>query len=459
LAVLPLFVWWLGWFPGFLSLDSVDQLTQVETGEYENDHPAAHTLTLWLITRVWDNPGAISLVQIVLLALVLALVCKRTIELGVPLPLAVGAAWLVSLLPAVGPTAITLWKDVAFAIAFLWVLAELLALAAQHTDYWAKWSNPIRLATALSLVWLFRHNGILTALGVMAVVAWAFRRDLKGVAITMVSLLAIVAFVQGPVLWLFSVDRGQPVAAEVLIPVVASSFFHEPGNFSQDERELLASIAPLDVWRDSYDCDSANPLLFDPQMNIDTIRADPAPFFRLGLRTTFRDPDTSLGLLWCRSSFLFQPGQPTSTYLERPPFKIHENDLGIARDPVWSAAYEFTFDIFAATESRSWLWLTWRPAVVTWLTIATFGLLAWRRQWALLVPGSLLGIHLVNVATSSLNHEFRFAFPLYVAGVICLPLLWLAAFPEPLQRSVNRLVMHRRSFSNPDVTAIRGRER
>ena len=130
----------------------------------------------------------------------------------------------------------------------------------------------------------------------MVALAWVFRRHLRGVGVTAVVLLVIVAVVQGPVLWLFSVDRGQPVAAEVLLPVVASSFVHEPDNFSQGELELLSDIAPLEVWETQYDCDNANLLLFDPQMNIEAIRSDPSPFFRLGLRTLVRDFDTSAGM-------------------------------------------------------------------------------------------------------------------------------------------------------------------
>ena len=103
LAFLPLFLWWLGWFPGFLSPDSIDQLNQIETGELTNGHPGFHTITMWLITRVWDNAGAITLAQVIGMALLLGLVARRLVELGAPAWSAVGAAWLVGVLPAVGP--------------------------------------------------------------------------------------------------------------------------------------------------------------------------------------------------------------------------------------------------------------------------------------------------------------------------------------------------------------------
>ncbi|NNL12290.1 MAG: hypothetical protein HKO82_01215 [Acidimicrobiia bacterium] len=455
LTVLPLLVWWLGWFPGFLSPDSVDQLDQVATGDFINGHPAFHTITMWLITRVWDHAGAVSLVQVVALALVLGLVVRRLVEIGVPLWLGVGTAWLVGLLPAVGPTAITLWKDVAFTVAFLWVFAELLQIVRLRDAYWWDAGRPVRLGAALSLVWLFRHNGLLTSLVVVTVLAVVNRKHIYRLAPTVLTLFAIVLLVQGPLYWVFSVDRsGKPAAAEVLIPVVASSFVHEPENFDESELRLLQSIAPLEVWESRYDCDAADPLLFAPELNIEAIRSDPSPFLRLGVRTFVRDLDTSLGLYWCRASYLFVPSQPDDAYLHRPPFAIAENNQGLTREPVWSPAFDMTRWVFRNAESDGWLWLTWRPALAIWTMIATYAAAA-RRARVLLIPGTLVAIHLLNVAATSLNHEFRLAFPLYVTAFMSLPLWWFVRYPERLSQAEGSVESPRRTLLDDNVAAVR----
>ena len=454
LAFFPLFLWWLGWFPGFLSPDSIDQLNQIETGQFNNGHPAFHTITMWLITRVWNSAGAITLAQVAGMALVLGLVARRLVGLGVPAWSAVGAAWLVGLLPAVGPTTISVWKDVAFTLAFLWAFAELLEIVRLRDAYWWDARNPVRLGAALSLIWLYRHNGVLTSVVVVAVLAVLNRQRLSRLVPTVLTLLGIVLIVQGPVFWLFSVDRsGKPAVAEVLIPLVASSWVHEPTNFDSSERELLASIAPLEVWESRYDCDSADPVLFAPELNIDVIRRDPAPFFRLGVRTFVRDLDTSLGFFWCRSSFLFLPPQPDDAYLQRPPFAIAENTAGLKRSPVWSRAFDTTRFVFRNAESSNLLWLAWRPAVVIWAMIATYAALA-RRARILLIPGTLLGIHLLNVAATSLNHEFRLAFPLYVTAIMSLPLWWFVRNPEALPEPAGSVEATRRTLQHDNVAAI-----
>lgn len=454
LAFLPLFIWWLGWYPAFLTSDSLDQLGQVQSGEISNFHPASHTITMWVITRFWDNAAAISLVQIIVLALLLGLIAKRLRELGTPLWLAVAAAWVVGISPAVGPTAMTLWKDIAFTHAFLWVFAELLLLARLREAYWRNAWNPLRLGTALALLWLLRHNGVVTMLGVLAVLAIMNRRNLRRLTPVVLTVAGALLLVQGPVFWLFSVNRSTPTAAEVMVPVVASSFAHEPDNFTTGEVALLASIAPLDVWRSRYDCANFDPLRFDAGFGVGVIRQDPGPVLELGLRTMWRDLDTSLGLLWCRAEFLLLPGQPDDAYLQRPPFRIPDNALGIERSPRWSVAADLTRNVFIRAGSPSWLWLTWRPALVIWTTLATYAALAWRGNRALLLPASLLGFQLLNVAAFSLNHEFRFAFPLYVAGILSLPLWWFVAHPGSLAREGPG-----RTLANNNIGAVGAGER
>jgi hypothetical protein len=459
LSFLPLFVWWLGWFPAFLSPDSIDQLEQVETGEFSNGHPAVHTIAVWAITRGWDHPGAVTLVQIIAIALLLGLVARRLIELGVPLVAAVGAAWVVGLSPAVGPTVITIWKDVAFTAAFLWVFAELLVLVRLRDNYWTSRWNPIRLGIGLGLVWLIRHNGVLTVLPVLVVVAVVFRSHLRRVGVAVLAMVGCILIVLGPLYWVFSVETGRPAPGEVLLPVVASSLVHEPGNFSEDDLALLSSIAPLEVWTAGYDCDTADPLLFADDLDIEVIRSNPGPFLELGLRTLVRDPDTSIGFFFCRSSYLFAPIQPPDEYLHRPPFAIPANELGIERAPVWQVAYEATLDVFQTAESDGWLWIAWRPALVIWATLLTYLALARRPTRLLLVPGSLLGAHLLNVMATSLNHEFRLALPLYVTGIMSWPLLWFAFHPDRLEEPGPTVVASGRSLLDDDIAAIRARER
>jgi uncharacterized membrane protein YjfL (UPF0719 family) len=50
-------VYLLAFWPGLMSPDSLEQWRHIVQGQFNNDHPAFHTLTTWLITRVWIVPA------------------------------------------------------------------------------------------------------------------------------------------------------------------------------------------------------------------------------------------------------------------------------------------------------------------------------------------------------------------------------------------------------------------
>lgn len=435
-SCIPLLVWWLGWTPGFVSADSIDQLTQAETGQFTNYHPAIHSLLLALLGGA-DDLGRISLLQALALAGLLALLAKRMVELGVPTWLAIGGAWLVSLLPAVGPTVLAIWKDVPFSLGMLWVLSELLLLARLGTRFWTSRWPPVRLGLALAMVWLFRHNGILTVLPLLIALSYAYRQQLRRVGVTWATLAGVVVIVTGPLYGLAGADRTRAKIGELFVPDIAASFVHEPGNFSAEETAFVESIASRPLWVNLYDCDELSPLLFHPAFSISDLRGEGTRFLILGLRTWLRDPDTVLGDRACLASYLFAPPQPSNAYLHRPPFDIPENSLGITRQPVSPRAYRFTLAVWEWAEQPGWMWLTWRPGLPLIASLAVLALLRWRARlgrlgWVL----ALILLHVANVALTSLAQEFRFAFPLYLITWISLPLVSLVRADAPaIQRS------------------------
>ena len=164
-------IFWLAFFPGLISKDSVDQWGQVVTGHYDDWHPVSHTWLLWLLSRPGHSLGAVSLVQVILAALLCGLVLAAVRRLGAPgwLVWAV-TAWL-ALSPVYGVGVIALWKDNAFGLTALWT-ALLLLQAVERGRMTGGWS--VALGIALALLSLLRHNGHLVAIPTFGVAAWYF---------------------------------------------------------------------------------------------------------------------------------------------------------------------------------------------------------------------------------------------------------------------------------------------
>jgi hypothetical protein len=56
--IIPLIVgliYWLAFFPGVMSYDSVSQWDQLSTFKITDLHPAFHTILMWMLTRVWSE--------------------------------------------------------------------------------------------------------------------------------------------------------------------------------------------------------------------------------------------------------------------------------------------------------------------------------------------------------------------------------------------------------------------
>jgi hypothetical protein len=431
LTLLPLLAWWAGWFPAIMSSDSVDQWNQVLIFDFQNTHPIAHTTYLWAVSLVWQSPGAVALVQVILTAALLAVIARRLVDLGVELWMSVGIVWIIALLPMTGAMTIAIWKDVPFTLAMGWVFTELLLLAKGRKRFWATWHGPVRLGAALGLMWALRANGKLTvvvfvvALGIVFAKHWRPFLALVGTAIGIGIIVPSVLIAILPV-------TNRPIEpAQVFMPQVASVVVHDPRVLSEKDMALIIAVAPLDVWIGAYDCGNSSPLVFNPVFDNSVIQNDPSSYRSLVVRSALAAPLNVAGHRWCAGEYLLSPYNRTDTYVHRPPFEIWPNDIGLERAPLSDRAYAATLWAYQIAEKPGLTWLTWRPAVYVLVGLVTFGALWWRRklrplEWI----GILFVIHLGNVFLTSPSHEFRYAYGLYLISLASLPLWYLITDPK-----------------------------
>lgn len=422
--LLPLLVWWLGWYPGFASSDTVDQLGQAQRGSYSNFHPAIHSMYLGVLSLGTRYPGLVSLFQVLVFVGLLVYAAKRLIESGAPAWMAVGAAWILGVSPAIGPMTISLWKDAAFGLLVLWAWIELLSIA-NKPDRSHKWPTLLRLGAALGGVWLFRGNGPITVLLLLAVIAVVWRRQPKSLLAVGATTGATVLLVVGVLYNVANVRTDAIEPSQVFLPDVAASFNTSPDSFNSDEVALLTALAPTRVWNSRYDCFDSTPLLFDPEFDHSAIRSDPSPYRRLQLRVLARDPGAVASHRSCAANFVYQPAQPADAYFHRPPYEIPSNDIGLTREPLSDLAFRASFKIFHWAGMEHRLWYTWRPAIVILPALAAilaFGIFKPGRRF--LIPSALFLAHLANVVVTSPAQEFRYAYPLYITGTLTVVLLY-----------------------------------
>jgi hypothetical protein len=427
-AVLPVFVWWLGWHPGFASSDTIDQFGQVAGGVYFDHHPAIHTLYLDVLSLGGARPGLVTLFQLLVLGVLLAYAARWLVAAGVPTWLAVAVAWGLGLSPAIAPTTLALWKDVPFSLFMLWAWVELLALAVAPERSGRAWPA-VRIGLALAGVWLFRANGPLTVLPVLLVLAWVYRRQLKLTPVTVGTALLAVLLTVGPLYAIVDVQGSGIEPAQVFLPDVAASYRAEPETFTEADVDLMEQIAPLTIWTNRYDCFDSTPLLFNPQFNQGPVRASPGDYLALEIDVFLRDFGSVLAHRVCAANFVYSPAQPEDAYFHRPPYDIPPNTLGLTRDPIAGWAFDITDTIWRWAEIDSRLWLTWRPAILLLPALAAVVVFAVKAR-RFLLPSTVLVAHTLNIAATSPAQEFRYAYPVYLMAALTLTLLWPALRPQ-----------------------------
>jgi hypothetical protein len=430
LSVLPPLVWWAGWYPAIMSSDSVDQWGQVLSFEFHNSHPITHTVYLWIISLVWQTPGAVALVQVALFAVLMSFIARRLVQLGVRLWMAVTTVWLIALLPMTAVATITIWKDVPFTLAMGWVFTELLLVARNKNRYWDNSQGPVRLGIALGLMWALRANGKLTVFVFVIALAIGFHSYWRQVLLMAVSVVGVGVVLPTLLVSVLPVTNQPIEPAQVFMPDVAAVVVHDRGALSDADLALITAVAPLSVWESQYVCGDSGPLVFDPEFNNAVIKADPAPYRTLIVDTLLGAPGTVAGHRWCAGEYLLSPYNRTDTFVHRPPFDIWQNDLGLERAPLSYRAYRTTLWAYKVIERPGLEWLTWRPAIYILLGLTTYAAVWWRRRlWTLEWIGLLFVLHLANVFATSPSHEFRYAFGLYLISLASIPLWYLIANP------------------------------
>ena len=126
--------------PALMSNDSLGQWSQMLSGGYSDVAPIFHTMTNWLITRLWFSPAAVAWTQLVAMSLVTAWTLKRLRQWGLSRTLAWATSGLVAIMPAAGILSITLWKDIPYTICML-ILALMVMETIQSRGQWLRTSG------------------------------------------------------------------------------------------------------------------------------------------------------------------------------------------------------------------------------------------------------------------------------------------------------------------------------
>jgi hypothetical protein len=420
-------LWWFAALrPGLMSADSLESWAQATGSPWIDLQPPLYTAAMWVSDALVGSPSLLTLGQSLLLASSIVATGLALVRVGTDRRIVVPLCAVVVCTPMVGAFSVSLWKDVPYTAALMFVVARLIDLAGARAagDDLAARSllRPIAAWSALGVG--LRQNGILVV-SVLFVILWAClpslrRRAVSGLLVS-IAVLAVMRLVAYPLLDV----QGGPANSQVstFLHDVASVAGRDPGALDDGDRALLERVAPVQVWGDAwrrFGCYSAN---WQYSLEFDWRRIDgrQRDYVRLWLELLRENPRAVVGNRGCAGAVAWRPDNHGVLYTVSR--GIDGNDLGLRTVPVVSGWNDMAVDVLDALDDPDVQWIAWRAPGWLYLTYVVVGAAAWRRRQPSLVLPLALPVSLqLSVAVLNPAQDARYLVAGLLAAWLVLPL-------------------------------------
>lgn len=415
-----------GTWPGQMSPDSVAQWNELHTGAFGNAHPVIHTVLIGGPGYLFGTIGVSMAIQIGLLALAIGALCAEMERWRLPPAIVLVCAVVTPMFPPVALLSTAFWKDIPYVIALAAVAAMILAIARTDGAIAKSRAFAAAFAVALFVAAAMRHNGIIVALGMVALIALVFRGRIRA------RILAgwLVAGAVLPIVWTATIIPAMGIAnpgrhyggllpMHLLAGMAASDAPLPVATIRQ-----MGAILPLPEWRARYDCLSAVPLFWAPGIRYNYLDAS---LINPAIQAALAHPRLAVRHALCMNSLNWRLSPPMNAEYTLTVLGVAADHTGVKP---WSetarpniAAKAFVDGVFFRTTSSVWSFtLFWRPAVI-FLALLTIALLlgGWLRERAYLILLPVI-FNTLSLAPLISSQDFRYQ---YVAYVVGLPALFM----------------------------------
>jgi hypothetical protein len=436
---LPMYGIWsfylLVFWPGSMSVDSINQWGQIISGKFIQAHPVAHTLTMWLITRLWFSPAAVALFQILVLGGILGWGIATLRESGVPKWL----AWLVAIVLAISPAnsilSITLWKDVLFSAVVVALTIIFLKITTSHGDWLDQRLSWFGLGLTLSLVSLYRLNGLFVSLLSILLAGCMYRKYWKLILKSGVLFLSIYFLFNGLIFRILNVEVVDMARGELVIAHLLAGHMKSGTPIVLENKELLQPALAEYPW--PYICYRNSALFFQSDqntnylrghsseilnlaLNTDYLRGHSSEILNLAMKATLQNPIQTLKHFACQGASVYRiPEDYSDTYSKEQVFKIRENKFGLKQSPILDELFTPLSRLLNKTTANNIIWFVWRMPF--WMYLSVFGCIVFcirNKDWKpflILMPGLLTVLPYLIL---TLGQIFRYVYSMYLIGIL-----------------------------------------
>lgn len=369
---LPLLLWFAAFRPGIMSADSLAVWGQANGARWVDVQPPLYTAAMWASDRIVGSPSLLTLGQTLLLASALAAMAMSVVRAGANTALCWTLAGALVVSPMVGAFSVSLWKDIPYVAALLFIGARLVDVTvALIYDGRPAVDRALRRLVGWSvLAVLLRQNGIVLVAVLFAALLVALRGSRRIVLVGGLGILGVLAgakLVVYPALDVAPAPEHSPIAIQ--LHDIAAVTAEAPQVLEAHDRELLGRVAPLEDWAAQYrlyGCDSAN-WQFESAFDWNGAVGYRSEFVSLWFEVLTDASGVVARNRLCVTAIAWHPGVRGDMYTVSR--GIDPNDQGLTTIPVISGLNDIAIDVIDLSERHA-SWFLWRGVVWVYLAYA-----------------------------------------------------------------------------------------
>ncbi len=420
--MLPIALVWgiylLAYLPAMMSSDSMDQWGQVLSGRFIDHHPAFHTFSLWLLTRIYFSPTSVAIAQIIALAFVAGLWLAFFETLGIRRWVIWVAAFIFALTPVNGTMVATVWKDIPYSTAVLGFTLIIARVVVTKGIWISRLLAQITLGVTGALVLLLRHDGFILAAGTLLLLIMAYPGKWKAWSVSILVCAGLYFGIRGPVYHWVGVEKPSTITSDSL-SLYSIAAYARPGS------EIDALAATIRLSSTDWSCSIWNDVT--PEELASDLDRSITPAQAIG-NLVRHLPNLLSYYVRCARSMEWVVWDP-NVVIRNPSHAevwIDKNPYGIQPDSKIPALRAWLSDWVVKTSyNPNESWYIWRPAMYLYLNLLLSVVLIIRnrdlRFGLLSVP---ILIQSISFSLILAEPNFRYHYAVYLVALITLPLFF-----------------------------------
>lgn len=241
----------IAYYPGGISVDNKDQWTQIQSGIYDDWHPALHTFIIKLISLIVPNYSFVIVVQNFCFAIGMAYLFTTLHAWGFSKKI----LFPVFIFLSINNTTISImehaWKDTAMTIFLVFLATQMINVFLSKGQYLDTPRNAVSIGIVLAFTTIMRHNAFFLTLPLLVILIYLYVKRHKKILIAGAIMLIGVLLIQGPLYTIMDVQKPDNTYREsVGVPMVilGNVYMKNPNALPEETVLFLDEFIPENIW-------------------------------------------------------------------------------------------------------------------------------------------------------------------------------------------------------------------